>query len=281
MKRIFLYFIPVFLIATGVFLFLRFGGILTKGKGGLLVTANIKSNVYLNGTFIGQTKLCKGCDPNKKDAIPEGNYLVKIEPLDKTYPPFSYRMDIKAGLLTDVDRVFLPDTYSSAYILTLDKIAQKDSQIEVHSIPDKALVFMNGNLQGATPLVLQNLTASSYTLELQKQGYGKKTIFLQTIPSYKIVVESLLGTEPLENIHPSPTPTPTLSAKGGVLIKQTSTGFLRVRDQPGLNGNEITQVTPGNTFPLLDEKNGWYKIQLPDGTTGWISGDFAQKTTGQ
>jgi N-acetylmuramoyl-L-alanine amidase len=62
-----------------------------------------------------------------------------------------------------------------------------------------------------------------------------------------------------------------------VLILQTPTGFLRVRDQPSLGGNEITQVKPGETYQLLDERTDWYQIKLTNGQTGWISSEYAQK----
>jgi uncharacterized protein YgiM (DUF1202 family) len=63
-----------------------------------------------------------------------------------------------------------------------------------------------------------------------------------------------------------------------VLILQTPTGFLRVRDQASLNGAEIGQIKPGETYQLLDDKTtGWYQIQLTNGKTGWISSQYAQK----
>jgi uncharacterized protein YgiM (DUF1202 family) len=58
---------------------------------------------------------------------------------------------------------------------------------------------------------------------------------------------------------------------------QTPTGFLRVRDQASLNGAEIGQVKPGETYALLDEQTGWYQIKLTNGKTGWISSQYAQK----
>jgi uncharacterized protein YgiM (DUF1202 family) len=57
---------------------------------------------------------------------------------------------------------------------------------------------------------------------------------------------------------------------------QTPTGFLRVRDQASLGGAEIGQVKPGETYTLLDEQSGWYKIKF-NNKEGWISSQYAQK----
>lgn len=60
-----------------------------------------------------------------------------------------------------------------------------------------------------------------------------------------------------------------------VTVADTPTGFLRVREKPW--GTEITQVHPGDTFTLTEEKDGWFHIQLADGS-GWISAQYAVKS---
>jgi len=65
----------------------------------------------------------------------------------------------------------------------------------------------------------------------------------------------------------------------GLAVKQatilsTPTGWLRVRNAPGLNGAEVTKVDVGDTFPVLDESNGWTKIKVNDSTQGWVSDTY-------
>ena len=67
--------------------------------------------------------------------------------------------------------------------------------------------------------------------------------------------------------------TPVPQEKRIVVVKDTPTGFLRVRKNPG--GEEIDKVNPNDSFPLLDEVNGWFKIELKDQRSGWISGQYA------
>jgi hypothetical protein len=76
----------------------------------------------------------------------------------------------------------------------------------------------------------------------------------------------------------SPTPIPQIEK---VEIEETSTGFLRVRNDGSLSGKEISQVKPGETYTYLDEKDGWIKIKLTDGNEGWVSGEYVKKIYAQ
>ena len=120
MKRKLLLGLSIILVASGLFLLaLIIFSFKNVGKGALQVTANIKSKVFLDGKYIGDTQLCK-C--NQNETIPTGNYELRIEPLDTTYSAYTARVKINGGVLTAVDRTFLPSSLASAYILTLEKL---------------------------------------------------------------------------------------------------------------------------------------------------------------
>ena len=62
-----------------------------------------------------------------------------------------------------------------------------------------------------------------------------------------------------------------------VEVLETGTGWLRVRSEASLNGTEIGKVNVGEKYKFSEEVEGWYKITLSDGTTGWISSQYAKK----
>jgi Tfp pilus assembly PilM family ATPase len=62
-----------------------------------------------------------------------------------------------------------------------------------------------------------------------------------------------------------------------VLIKDTETGWLNVRQGPGKQYAILVKIYPGEKYPFLEEKNNWYKIELKDKTQGWILSDYATK----
>lgn len=57
-------------------------------------------------------------------------------------------------------------------------------------------------------------------------------------------------------------------------IKQTPTGWLRVRDSASLSGTEISKVNTGTKYSVLEEKTGWVKIKVSDTISGWVSSDY-------
>jgi hypothetical protein len=54
-------------------------------------------------------------------------------------------------------------------------------------------------------------------------------------------------------------------------IKETGTGWLRVRDAAGLTGTEIARVDVGETYPILEDTTDWVKIKISDEVEGWVS----------
>jgi len=62
---------------------------------------------------------------------------------------------------------------------------------------------------------------------------------------------------------------------GSVIIGDTPTGWLRVRSSANTGSEEVAKVNPGESFNLVDSSNGWFQIELPDGVTGWVSGQYA------
>ena len=61
---------------------------------------------------------------------------------------------------------------------------------------------------------------------------------------------------------------------GNVVILDTPTGWLRVRNTP--DGAEVSKVNVGETLELLGVESGWYRIKLADDSSGWISKEYSE-----
>lgn len=59
-----------------------------------------------------------------------------------------------------------------------------------------------------------------------------------------------------------------------------NTEILNVRSDAGTNFSKVASVSQGDVFTVLQEKNGWYKIVMPNGVSGWISKDYVLTQTG-
>lgn len=278
MRKVLLFVVPL-LIALIIFLSFLFFMNRDSGIGALQVTANPKSNVYLNSKLIGQTPLCK-CDPDEMPLV--GEYTLRLVPVGGEFTPFEEKIKINRSVLTVVDRTFGKGANSSSSTITLDSLGDK-KRLEVLflSFPDNAQVLVDNSFLGNTPLLLKNLTESDHEILFKKEGYQEKTLRIRTVAGYKLTAEVSLGISltvatisatPLASPSASPTPKETK-----VVILQTPTGFLRVRESGSLGSEEIGRVYEGESFLLLNEKNGWFEIKFKDDKTGWISDDYAQK----
>jgi hypothetical protein len=63
-----------------------------------------------------------------------------------------------------------------------------------------------------------------------------------------------------------------------ITIRESELGYLRVREKPTSSSDEIGQVKPGQEFSVLEEDNGWYKIEYAPGETGWVSSLYVKVT---
>ena len=60
-----------------------------------------------------------------------------------------------------------------------------------------------------------------------------------------------------------------------VKVLATPTGWLRVRDLPGLDGKEVARVNPGDILSVLEEKTEWIKVAITAGE-GWVSSAYLE-----
>lgn len=281
MKKILFLIIPALLIALVIFLSLQYMNNLRSQKGALQVTSTPESKVYLNNKYIGTTPLSK-TDP--VDMIQAGNYTIRLVPTGANLSEYQEKITISKGILTVVDRKFRRGALSEGYVISLAPLSNKNiTELEIISFPTDAKIELDSNEIGKTPLLYKKPTESDHLLKINKNGYKEKTARIRTPKGYRLTVVAYLGViagaddEVLPTkAAPSSIPSPTQSAIK-VLILDTPTGFLRVRETYNLSGAIITTVSPGDTFPLIGEHDEWFEIRLTDGKTGWVSSQYAKK----
>ena len=289
MKKVFLLVSPLF-IAIVVFVSVTYFLNKNSGKGAIQVTSFPESNVYLNGKLIGKTPFCMGTEKCKiQDMLKIGEYSIKLVPLEKEFKPYDAKISINKSTLTVVDRTFLTGASSSGSIIALSPISdKKDAELLVISLPDKGNVFLDSNRVGSTPILLKNLTESDHDLQITKDGYSDKLLKIRTALGYKLTSLVYLGVNPNFSSSSAELKAETkdadekatksaIIASPKIVILNTPTGFLRVREEGSISSLEIDRVLPAEVYELLDEKDGWFKIKLKDDKIGWISAQYAKK----
>ncbi len=90
--------------------------------------------------------------------------------------------------------------------------------------------------------------------------------------------------EPTPEATPEPTPAPTLEPTpvpqpDGVVVKTTAA--INLRKGPGTGYDRIQVVAKGTEVKAIAiGADGWYKVQLTDGTTGYFSADYLSIVSG-
>jgi hypothetical protein len=279
------------------------------GPGALQIATIPKATVFIDDTQVGIT-------PFFNDKIEAGEHAIKLVPevTENNLSSWEGKATVTSNILTVINREFAADeNASSGEIITLEKIGKKNSaSLAVVSIPDQAVVRIDNEPKGFAPTQVDDLSPGSYQVVVSSPGYKEKVISANTVAGYKLTISVKLAQE-VENIEeeeaeeedaeeeegkvesgedekdedeagetptPSPKATPeaevTPPPKPYVKIKDTPTGWLRVRESPP-DGEELAKVDPGEMYPYLEEEdNGWYLIEYEDGEEGWVSGTYAE-----
>jgi len=269
------------------------------------INTNPTASVFIDGKLMDKT-------PYQSNTLKPEEITVKLIPESTATPLVSWEGKVKlnAGVLTLIQRDFSStEAGSSGEILTLEKIKDKNaSSLSIVSDPDNALINIDGEAKGFTPITLDKTEAGDHQIKISKEGYAEKEVKAKTIAGFKLIVNVKLAqtnTQPTTTPTPVPsgkvtpsvkvTPSPKVTPKASVtpsanvtpsgeelarpyvVIKETPTGWLRVRSSPvAASDNEIAKVNPGEKYPLLEEKSGWIKISF-DGKEGWVSGQYVTK----
>lgn len=262
---------------------LGFGGyklwaLRSTGTAGLKVLSMPTASIFLNDKLIGKTPY--------DDKYAKGEYILKLIPEGLSSQTVSWQGKIllNPSALTYVNRELGTSELSSAgEILILEKISSSQSQLAVISQPDGATVIVDGGEKGTTPLSLQEVSAGEHEVAVTSPGFTARTVRVSTVSGYKLLANVQLALAPGQESTPSGTAVPTGSPnvkqvnKPYIVIKDTPTGFLRVRIEPSLSATEASQVKPGDKYPYLDQKEGWFKINYESGKEGWVSSSYAEK----
>jgi len=285
-KRLFIIIAALFILLSLIFVF--FAGI-KKKRAALQLNAHPRATVFIDAKEAGTT-------PYRNDKLSSGEILIKMVPEDNKGDSFERKLMLNPETETVINWEFNADYDNQAgEILYLEKTSLKDrAGLIVACIPDSCSVTVDGQMRGFAPLNLEDVGQGSHRIVISLPGYKEKEIMAKAVNHYRLVVEAKLAKDDffLETAKEEATGSADLDADAAdidqttatadiatpyVVILDTPTGWLRVRSGPSTAATESAKVDPGEKFPLLDEANGWFEIEYEEGSTGWISGTYAEK----
>lgn len=248
----------------------------TSGVSGLKVISDPATSIFLNDKLIGKTPY--------EDKHPPGEYILKLIP-EGSSPATSWQGKIVLNPLvqTYINRELgVSELTSAGEVMMLEKISQSVSQLGILSQPDGAAVILDGVERGTTPVTINDVSAGEHEVAVSSPGFKTRTVRVSVTSGYKLLVNFQLalaeGSElPASQLTGTPEAKDKKDGRPLVLIKDTPTGFLRVRVGPSTSATETAQVKPGEKYTFLEEKEGWYRISYEQGKEGWISARYAEK----
>jgi len=257
--------LPVVVVAGVVFLLVK---LTPRKKAALKIDAAPGATVFINGKEVGKT-------PYEDEKIKPGDVDIRLVPEGIKALPWERRLTLNSNTRVIMRKRFAENQDEEAsQILYLEKTGDKDKAgLVLTSIPEGVSVSVDGQMRGFSTLNLEDIGSGEHKITLNLPGYGGEEIIARTLVGYRLVVEVKLakGAEEVADEEEEETALPQ------VLIKDTPTGWLRVRMEPSTSASEAAKVNPGEKYLFLKEESGWYKIEYEEGEEGWISGQYAEK----
>ncbi|MDD4135615.1 MAG: PEGA domain-containing protein [Candidatus Shapirobacteria bacterium] len=262
-----------FLILVLASIFLG-GCSLSPKKSGIEIISYPTAKVFINNKEMGST-------PYKNLDLKPGDNEIKLVSGTREWKK---TIELQNNINTVIDWQLSDDSSGdSGYILYLEKTGDKKPSLLVNTNPNKTTVKIDGEVKGISPIKINGLGEGDRQLVVSFPGYKDVNIFMKAIAGYQLVVNAQLAKEKndIGQIIEPPTEATNsslnLDQDQKIIIKETETGWLKVRESSSSSSKEITKVNPGESYVLLEEGIDWYKIDLGSSGNGWISATYASK----
>lgn len=310
MKRKIVFVAGILGILVVVFILIRVLGNRGPKFGELRVDSQTSASIFLDNKNIGKTPFKDKVSTGEYTIklVPDSTVAQTIS--------WQGKISVGQNLLTYVNANLSDSDLTTAVdVVWLEKITSKQSELSVTTSPDGATILVDDVSRGVTPLSIQDIAPGEHSVSVTSVGFLTRSIKIKTTAGYRVIANlklalsgspqnttvsdeasssaSLITSTPTITPKVSPsektsvTPTPTTKSgsttstkdpeKPYVLIKDTPTGFLRVRLEPSTSASEAGRVNPGEKYSLTDTKSGWYEIKFDETKSGWISGQYAEK----
>lgn len=251
--------------------------------GEIKIFSSPDASLFVNNIATGHTPY--------QAKLKAGKYILKLIPEGEATSTASWegKVPVLKNTLTYVNRELGSSEITSAgEILWVTKMEKRPSnssfgEIEVETDPPGAIVYLDNDEKGIATLLLADVPKGSHEISVFMPGFFRRTQKINAEAGYKIHASFKLAIDQSSSAakasrEPKKTASisPTLK-KTFIEVKETPTGFLRVRAEASINASESGQVKPGEKLELLEESGSWYKVKFGVNQEGWISSQYSGK----
>lgn len=283
-KKIYLFLILLVLFILFL-LFKSFSLSAANQFGVLKVISSPKTSVFLNNVNIGITPF--------EEKVKVGEYLIKLIPEGEATQSASWqgKINIYKNTKTYVNWELGSSNHTSAgeilstFPLKSRTYKKNTGIIQIETDPQGAIVYLDNEEKGISPLILENVPLGDHEISVYLPGFFRRTQKINLDEGYQVEAKFKLAIDQTSEFYKKQqqeekTKEGTISAlikKNYLIIKENELGFLRVREKPTIYSSETARLKPGDKFEILEEDQGWYKIEYEKDKTGWVSSLYVEK----
>jgi hypothetical protein len=276
--------VVLLLLAVGglYLIFANFNPLTLKQKAGLQVTTNdIPATLFLDDQYLDKT-------PFIDRKIQPKNYVLRIQPDDATYAAYETPIKLNKGIVTIVNWKPGPTSASSGGVIyEMEKLNTNDTQVELQTVPDGAIITFDQGAKQFSPLLMTGITEGVHEFEVSLPSFKTQQHTVNVLKGHRVTITVILGR--LDEVpttvtpaNPEPSATEQLS-DNEPQVQILKTNFfvnerevLRVRATASPAGAELGFAPVGQRYHLIDELADWFQIEF-EGQPGWVSAQFSQK----
>lgn len=251
------------------------GCLVSTKKSAIEINSYPVAKVYIDGKEMGLT-------PYRNRQLKPGEIEVRLITNESEW---TKKIKLQNNISTVVDWEFgKTEDESGGYVLYLEKTGDKKSAgLMINTNPTKSTIKIDDEVKGLSPIRMSNIGEGDKHLALSFPGHKTMDVFVKSLNEYQLVIDAVLKKDKVE-VKPEEEikiDNADLLEKPTVImikIKPTETGWLRVRELDSMGSKEVARVVSGETYPLLEEKQEWYKIDLGNNKNGWIAASYGEKS---
>jgi uncharacterized protein YgiM (DUF1202 family) len=287
-------FLLVLVVLFIVFLALREVIFSKEGNTGRIkILSSPGAGVFIDSTAVGKTPF--------EQKLKEGEYTIKLIPEGIGAEAVSWQGKVRVNkdTLTYVNRELgSSDVSSAGETFTVSKMEKNPKngnfgEVYIDTEPAGAIVYLDNDEKGVSPLLLEDVQKGDHEISVFLPGFFRRTQKINVDSSYrtntsfnlavdqtKKDINQLRQEKEAERKAAAEEASKSAEVREGsltqILIQNTPTGFLRVREEPSTDAAEVARIKPGGKYEMIEEADGWFKIKVDD-KEGWVSSDYAVK----
>ena len=196
MKRKVLFLLLLIVLFIG-FIFVRFVLLQRENTAGRLrILSTPPATVFIDNVAVGKTPY--------EEKVKVGEPLVKLIPEGENsqVAPWQGKVNIYKNAMTYISRdLGAQEVTSAGEVLTITKMekssfANNAGEVYVESSPSNAIVYLDNDEKGVSPLLLQNVAKGDHEVSVFMPGFLRRTQKINVEAGYRVTVQFKLALDP-------------------------------------------------------------------------------------